>query len=916
MQSGSLQSARRAWRALMVTTVLVAAGTAQAHELPEGRGGRETILATGMAVTPMAAPGSTFETLNPNLPALPDFTVDHAAAAAVSPDGTTLLVLTSGFNRNFGADGKPIKDLSNEYVFVYDVTGPRPAKIQVVPVPNTFYGIDWLPDGKGFVVSGGKDDRLLRYARNDKRFAAAGAPIALGHTAGLGIEVEPMAAGVAVSPDGGRALVANYQNESVSLIDLKTGTVVAEQDLRPGKIDPAKAGVPGGSYPFAVRWATNSKAYVTSERDRELLTLRIEGQRIEVARRLPVPGQPTFLLTDKGRTRLFVTLDNSDRILALDTADDKTLASFQVNAPTAVFLNGAGLKGSNPNGMVLSPDGKTLFVSEGGLNAVAVVALGTDVLGDPANPAAADGDGDGGGDRASVPTQPSRVVGLIPTGWYPTAVAVRPDGRQLWITNGKSNAGPNSGGCRDVLTSNEAALGPCTARDVYVWQLEKAGLEVVPTPTPDMLAKLTWQVAVNDRLPSAAEHGRNAELMEFLRSRIKHVIYMVKENRSYDQLLGDLEIGDGDPTLTLLGQTITPNHHELARRFVTFDNFYDSGESSNTGWNWSTAARTTDFTERTSPVGYADRGLQYDWEGTNREINVALPTIEARKAANPAIPDDPDIMAGTADVAAPESVQGEAGAGYLWDAALRAGLTLRNYGFYGDLSRYSRKHPQRIPPLHDPAGKGLTVFFPTKAALAPVSDPYFRGFDQTFADYWRFKEWEREFDQAVTRNELPRLTLLRLNHDHMGDFDQAEDGVTTVETQMADNDYAVGLVLQKLAASPFAKDTLVFIIEDDAQDGADHVDPHRSLAYIIGPYVKRKAVVSDHLTTVNMIKTIEEVLGLGPLGLNDGLAEPMAAAFDPSQAAWDYTPIVPEPATKDRAAAALAFGPGQGRDAS
>jgi DNA-binding beta-propeller fold protein YncE len=174
-----------------------------------------------------------------------------------------------------------------------------------------------------------------------------------------------------------------------------------------------------------------------------------------------------------------------------------------------------------------------------------------------------------------------------------------------------------------------------------------------------------------------------------------------------------------------------------------------------------------------------------------------------------------------------------------------------------------------------------------------ISDPYFRGFDQGFPDYWRFKEWEREFDSFVAAGKAPGLMLMRVAHDHTGDFAEGIDGINSVETELADNDYAVGLVVQKVAASPLARDTLIFVIEDDAQDGPDHVDAHRSVAFIAGPYVKHGAVISTRYDTVNLLRTIEEVLGFGPMGLNDALAAPMSAIFDTAQADWSFTAAVP-----------------------
>ena len=402
-------------------------------------------------------------------------------------------------------------------------------------------------------------------------------------------------------------------------------------------------------------------------------------------------------------------------------------------------------------------------------------------------------------------------------------------------------------------------------------------------------------MAANNDFDRPDEDAADRTMMAFLHAHIHHVIYIVRENRTYDQVLGDLDEGNGDPSLAILAP-YAPNAHRWADQFVDLDNFYDSGEASNTGWDWSTAARTNDYLEKNAPVNYADRGLTYPSEGTNRNINVGYGDMAQRRRANPKTPDDPDLMPGTADVAALDGPEAnEAGQGYLWNSALRAGLSLRNYGFFGDLTRYSlpEKDPAFVSMPHDAFAAHVRQFFPTKAALREHSDPYFRGFDNKFPDYWRYREWQREFDLYVAGHSLPTLNLVRLMHDHFGNFSDAIDGVDTVATEMADNDYAVARLIEAVAHSPYKTDTLIFVIEDDAQAGADHVDAHRSVGFIVGPYVKHHAVVSTHYTTVNMLRTMEDVLGIQPLGLNDGLARPMSDVFDPAQADWTYQAVVP-----------------------
>jgi DNA-binding beta-propeller fold protein YncE len=832
------------------------------------RASAETIMPTGMRITPLAPRDARFENLNPDLAARPDYLADHAVEAALSPDGKTLLILTSGYNRNAGPDGAQIAVESNEYVFVYDVSTRVPVKRQVLQIPNTFSGIAWNPRGDEFYVAGGVDDNVHVFGRVDGAWSEAAA-IALGHAdAGVGLDVRPMAAGLAVNPAGTRLLVANFENDSVSLIDLTARVELTERDLRPGKIDPAQAGVAGGSYPLAVVFTDDNKAWVSSQRDRELIALDVGAQSLNVSVRIALQGQPNRLTANRTGTRLYAAVDNSDSVVIVDTAARAVIDEVATAAPSLLFSNVDGLKGVNPNHVALSPDERTLFVTNGGTNSVAVIQLGTER---------------GPGGR-------SRVVGLIPTGWYPNAVAISRDGARLFVVNGKSNSGPNPRGCRDTLSIASGSLNACRGSNQYVWQLEKAGFSSLPVPGPGELARLSWQVAENSNFPAALGRQRWERTMAFLRRRIEHVVYVIKENRTYDQMHGDLDRGNGDPSLSILSP-FSPNHQALARSFVTLDNFYDSGETSNSGWNWTTAARSTDFTEKTSPINYAGRGLTYDWEGTNRNIAVGLPLAERRELA-PTLPDDPDILAGSEDVAAPDSPDGEAGAGYLWNAALRAGLTIRNYGVFVENIGDSNEISEDV--LARPFAAGVKQAKALKTALLAHTDEYFRGYDQSNADFYLFKEWEREFDGYAARGDLPNLSFVRFPHDHFGNFGTAKWGVNTVETQMADNDLATALLIEKIANSPFAGNTLVFVIEDDAQNGGDHVDAHRSIAYVAGPYVKQGAVISKHYTTVSLLRTIEEVLGIEPMGINDGLSAPMAEVFDERQRRWDFEAVVPE----------------------
>ena len=828
---------------------------------------RTADLPTGMRITPTAASGSRFSVLNPNLPGSPEFTAGQAVSTAVSPDGNTLLILTSGYNIRYDASGNLTPQESNEYVFVYDITTQPPRKMQVLQVATAFNGLAWNPSGNEFYISGGEQDVVHVFARQGAVWAEAGAPVRLGHAAGLGLGVPPEVAGIGVNAAGTQLIATNYENDSISVVDIASRAKIAELDLRPGKSDQSKKGVAGGEYPFWVVVKGNDKAYVSSIRDREIVVVAMRPGPSDVPRvvsRIAVRGTPNKMIFNRSGSRLYVACDNSDSVAIVDTESDRLITQFAVTAPKDVFLNPRGFKGSNPNSLALSPDERTLYVTDGGTNALAVVKM----------------EGDTG-----------RVAGLIPTGWYPNSVSVSRDGARLYIVNGKGPEGSNPGGCG--YTPSPAA---CHARNAFIFQRTKAGFLTLPAPSEKSLGALTEQVAQNDHFRAVG--ARDQALMQFLRGKVHHLVYIIKENRSYDQVLGDLERGNGDPTLTSLPEPISPNHHDLARRFVTLDNFYASGEVSGDGWNWSTAARATDSVEKTVPVQYAGHGLDYTYEGGGRNINTGIASRSERLRANPLTPGDEDLLPGTASVSAPDAAEDEensVGAGYLWDGAFRAKLTLRNYGFFVDLLRYRLPDvaPGYLPPVRDARAERTQVAFAANADLVPFTDPYYRGFDERVPDYWRFKEWEHEFDDYVGNGNLPALELVRLGGDHFGDFAKAIDGVNTVDTQMAANDYALALVIEKIARSPYKNDTLVFVVEDDAQDGPDHVDAHRSLAFVVGPYVRQRALVSERYTSVHVLRTIEDVLGIEPLGLNDSSVEPMTAIFDRTLQSWDYRAIVP-----------------------
>src|SRR6267154_2947246 len=825
---------------------------------------------TGQEITPTAPTGARFEPLNPDLADNPQYLAGQAVTSIVSPDGKTLLVLTSGYNLVDSSSGSRNPADSTQFVFVYDISGNAPAKKQVIPVPNTYSGIVFGPGGGTFYVTGGVDDNVHAYSlgQNSRWAEQAGSPISLGHGGvGVGLSVQPQAAGIAITRDASKLVVANYYNDSISVLTRNEAgwRVSSELDLRPGKEDPKKSGIPGGEYPLWVTIKGNDRTYISSIRDREIVVVDIGGTPRVIAR-IRVPGQPNRMTLNRAQTLLYVAQDNTDSVGVIDTRSNRLLENIAVTAPAGLLPNSKSkFKGNNTNSVTLSKDEKLLYITNGWMNDVAVVQL------------------------SSLPGQ-SHVIGLIPTGWYPNSISFSSDGKFAYVVNGKSPTGPNPGNCE---AKKEKPKSPCGTANQYNLQLIKAGLQSFPTPTSGELQALTQQVAINNHFKRRLSQA-DAVKLAFLRAHIKHVIYIIKENRTYDQMLGDLEVGNGDPDLTEFPEATTPNHHKLAREFVTLDNFYCTSEVSYDGWSWSTSARAPDVVEKQLTVNYAKRGLSYDSEGTNRDINVAIASLSERRKANPLTPDDPDDLPGTQNVAAPDAPDGENGTGYLWNAALRKGLSVRNYGFFIDLSRYSvpaESSKYQIPLLLDPSATGTQVSYPADPALAKRTDIYFRSFDNAFPDFYRYKEWEREFDSKFAKGGLPSLSLVRFMHDHTGSFSEAILGVNTPELQVADDDYAVGLLIEKIGNSRYKEDTLVFVIEDDSQDGADHVDSHRSVAHVIGPYVKHKAIVSTPYTTISMLRTIEEVLGIGSMNLNDSAATPMTAVFDLKQKDWAYKAV-------------------------
>ena len=843
-------------------------------------------LPTGQFTTPLAVPGAVQQFLNPGFANYPDFVAGGAVRAQLSPDGKTLAILCAGQNTLYDSTGKTDVTHSTQYIFLYNVAGAnkqQPALTQVIQQTNAYVGLVWSKDGKTLYASGGNDDAVYAYTKTAGSWTQS-AKIDLGHNHhGVGLGVQPNAGGLAISRDGKKLVVANNYNDSISVIDTASNTVLYEHDLRPYAVgNEGTDGVAGGTYPFAVVMKGNGIAYVSANRDREVDVMDVSSNsEANLIARIKLDGNPLGMTLNDAQSKLYVAQDNADQVAVIDTDTNEVIDKIDTRG--AALFRGLGkphYTGASPFAVTISPNGKTLYAVNDNANSVAVIPL-----------------------RGEHP----HVAGLIPTAYAPKDITFSHDGKEMYIINGKSMTGPNPGHLYGHIANlatitlpggNDAAAAAERAANQYQFQLEKSSLLSAPVPTKMELMPLTRQVALNNFYKPG--DTREDPVMKFLHHKIKHVIYIVKENRTFDQILGDLDNGaNGDPSLALFGKTITPNFHNLANNFVTLDNFLDPGDGSMDGWSWATRGRVTSTEALTQQIDYAgvNRGMSYESEGGNRNVPVGLATTAERDAASngafstasASLPGGTaNLLVGQADHTDTDAWYGEQ-EGFIFDAALHAGLSVRNYGF---LVHNIGTIGTQDAPISDPYHAGVVQVAALNPGLVGITDLYYRGYDQSYPDLWRYNEWKREFDQYVASGKLPALSLVRLSHDHTGNFSSALGGVNTPETQQADDDLSVGKLVETVAHSRYAKDTLIIITEDDSQDGPDHVDSHRTTTYVVGPYVKKNAIISTHYGQVNALRTIEDVLGTPHINLNTAYQKPMDDVFDISASPyWTYTAV-------------------------
>jgi len=685
--------------------------------------------------------------------------------ALLAPGGERLVVLSSGWREQ----GIQVVDRHSGAV------------LQTLPQTAAFLGLAFSPDGKTLYASGGDADVVYRYAW-DGHSAKALPPFVLAEKA-EGKDATRYAAGLAFSRDGARLYVAENISDTLAVLDAATGKVLER--------------LATGLYPYAVVVAPSGAVYVSAWGGDGVAIFRPgKDGKLRPAGSVQVGRRPSALLLNASGSRLFVASASTDRVVVVDTAHRKVIATLLDPPPAGPH------EGSTPNALALSKDGRRLFVAEADANAVAVFDLTPRTSGVTAKKA-----------KGSV----DKLAGRIPVGWYPTAV-ISDRGDLLVIDAKGRGTGPNPG------MEQPLAKLPKDSHDYTLGQLNGT-LSVIPEAALGDLPALTARVArANgwDRVRS------NAVYPPF-----EHVIYIVKENRTYDQVFGDLPQGDGDTSLLFFPREISPNHHALAERFGLFDRFFVNAEVSSQGHPWSTAAYVTDFTEKTVSSFYSDRRPGREEDGDEED----------------------------------------SASGYLWNLAIAKRVSLRVYGEYA-------------APVE---GSNPTVYRSTKASLRPYTCPDYPAFDMKISDQKRLEVWLREFNGFVASGKMPALQILHLPSDHTSG---ARPGQMTPRAHMADNDLALGRIVEALSASPFWKNTVIFALEDDAQAGPDHVDSHRSVMLAISAYNKG-GVSHRFVNTTDVLATIEEILHLGNLSQFDHYGRPLREIFGSQADLAPYHPLVP-----------------------
>jgi DNA-binding beta-propeller fold protein YncE len=701
-------------------------------------------------------------------------------ALALTPDGRRVVVACTG------ADDQSLHLLDA-------VTGKHLAK---QPLEHSWFGLALSPDGARAYVAGAKGGNVLVYRLDADRFFAEESISLKRKEDAPNLDATP--GGLAISPDGATLWAARILADDLVKIDLRAKEVVAA--------------VPAGVHPYRPVFSPDGKLLAVAAWGGATVTF-IDPEKAASAGSVKTADHPGDLVFSPDAKALFVAQANRNLVAVVDVASRAVVRQVSI----AFGPDGPGTKsaedlpdGSTPNALALSRDGRTLFVANADDDAIAVVDVPSDV--------------------AKI-----RARGFIPSGWYPDALALSRNGRALWAANAKG------GGSWENAKGGPDPTKPKNGNPTRLTRTLPGSISRIFVPSAKELAALTARAYANRRPAARGASPAGASVVVPAApggvSPIKHVVYVIRENRTYDQVLGDLPNGNGDPSLVLFGREVTPNAHALAEHYVTLDNFYCDAEVSADGHNWSMGAYATDFVEKIWPPNYGSHGFSYLFEGNDP---AAYPTN-----------------------------------GYLWDAAARAGLSLRNYGEFTGIAAETEAASQGAPV------KGQ------EGALDGNTCPSYPGFDTEILDNARVDAWLKEFEGFVKKKAMPRLMIIRLGNDHTVG---TKKGGKTPRAMVAENDVALGRLIEALSHSRFWKETAVFVVEDDAQNGSDHVDAHRTVALVVSPYTRRGTVDSTMYSTTSMLRTMELILGLPPMSQHDAGAMPMTAAFAdaPDPAPFDH----------------------------
>lgn len=642
-----------------------------------------------------------------------------------------------------------------------------------ITIDKSWLGLQFSKDEKYLYASGGNDNRILKYAIRDQKLILSES-IILGEK--WPNRISP--AGLTLDDATNTLYVVSKDNNSLYVIDLITKKIRQQIHL------------PGEAYTCLLS-PNRKELYISCWGAARLLVYSVRQQKMIAE--IPVGSNPNDICISRNGLNLFVANANDNSVSVIDTR--KKVVTETLNA--ALYPDAPN--GSTTNSVALSADEKTLYIANADNNCLAVFDISQ--------------------------KEHSVSKGFIPVGWYPTCL--RTIGKKVYVANGKGFTsmanpyGPNPVNKKVQLGFQKGDQNkPVEVQ--YIGGLFKGTLSIFPEPSEEQLridAQAVYQNTPYTKTKewlSQGETGNPIPMKVGDPSPIKYVFYIIKENRTYDQVLGDMPEGNGDKELCLFGEKVTPNLHALAREFVLLDNFYVDGEVSADGHNWSLGGYATDYLEKTWVTSYGGRGGDYDAEG------------------NRAIANNKN--------------------GFIWDHCKRAGVSYRTYGEFAD------DYKPNIPVLKD------------------HFCPYYTSWDQRVRDTTRVGQWKRDFDSLVTANALPRLNTLRIINDHTEGLSK---GRPTPFAHVADNDLAIGMFVEYLSKSPVWKESVVFVVEDDAQDGPDHVDAHRTTAYVAGGFVKRHSIDHTMYSTSSMLRTIELILGIGPMSQYDAAATPMWRCFSP-----------------------------------